>query len=137
MMTEHDFAKKLTTHLDRGLRQMDGVTLQRLTDIRGQALARAYAADRAYVLAQHGRSGQLSLQGGGHRGSILLQRPILTGIFLIILMAGMVLWQQFSSEDDTSEQGFLDAQMLSGDLAPSTFIQPDFKSWLSESHESR
>jgi hypothetical protein len=139
-MTERDYAKKLTSELDRGLQQINGVTLQRLADTRRQALARAHALDREWVMSQHNSGGEMVMGGGGHGDDHHLpawMRPMSMGLLLLALLTGVVLWQHIRSDSETNELGYLDAQMLSGELPPSTYIHPEFKEWLNDSKDAR
>jgi len=56
------------------------------------------------------------------------------GLMVLSFIIGMVTWQRFNSDDEDSEQGFMDAKMLSSELPISTFTHPDFKEWVNGSH---
>jgi hypothetical protein len=136
-MTEQDFAKKISRHLNLSTKQIDGMTLQRLSDIRRQALSAAAVADRQFVMAQH-PSGQHAVlgfhdNGNNENGMSHHARTVFIALVVLTLIAGMFTWQRLNNDDDESEQGLLDAKMLSSDLPVSTFIQPDFKEWVNGS----
>jgi len=136
-MTEQDFTQKILQHLDLSTQQIDGVTLQRLADIRRQALSAARVADRQLIRAQHVSSQQAVLGFHGdqdHDSHTHYTRTVFIGLLVLSLIIGMVTWQRFNSDDDESEQGFLDAKMLSSELPISTFTHPDFKEWVNGSH---
>jgi Protein of unknown function (DUF3619) len=137
-MTEQDFAKKIRRHLDRSTQQINGMTLQRLTDIRRQALSAAALADRKLVMAQHSKGSQAVL--GFHHdaehgtGMSHFARTVLMALIVMSFIIGMVTWQRLNSgEDEEAEQGFLDAKMLASELPVTTFTHPDFKEWLNGS----
>lgn len=137
-MTEQDFAKKIRQHLDLSTKQIDGMTLQRLSDIRRQALSAAALADRQLVTLQPHLSSHavLGFHGYGSHGSGMSHRTRTAFIALIVLslIIGMFTWQRLIGDDEDTEEGFLDAKILSSELPISTFTQPDFKEWLNGSH---
>ena len=135
-MTEQDFAKKIRHHLNLSTKQIDGMTLQRLSDIRRQALSAAAVADRQFVMAQHpaGQQAVLGFHDNGNleNGMSHLGRTVFIALVVLTIFAGIFTWQRLNN-DDESEQGLLDAKMLSSDLPVSTFTQPDFKEWVNGS----
>lgn len=137
-MTELDFAKKIRHHLNLSTKQIDGVTLQRLSDIRRQALSAAALADRQLVMSQHtsGQQSVLSFHSNPNHGAGMshFARSLFVALTVMTLIIGMVTWQRLTGDDEESEQGLLDAKLLSSDLPISTFTQPDFKEWLNGSH---
>ena len=138
MMTEQEFAKKIRRHLDLSTQQINGMTLQRLSDIRRQALSAAAVADRKLVMAQHATGSQavLGFHDDAHHDSGMshFARTVFVALVLMTLVIGMVTWQRLNSDDEDTEQGFLDAKLLSSDLPISTFTHPDFKEWVNGSH---
>ncbi len=137
-MTELDFAKKIRDHLNLSTKQIDGMTLQRLSDIRRQALSAAAVADRQLVMAQHisGKQGVLGFHDDKNHenGQLHHTRTAFIVLLVMSLIIGMLTWQRLNSDTEESEQGLLDAKMLSSELPISTFTQPDFKEWLNGSH---
>ena len=135
-MPEQDFAKKIRHHLNLSTKQIDGMTLQRLSDIRRQALSAAAVADRQFVMAQHpaGQQAVLGFHDNGNleNGMSHLGRTVFIALVVLTIFAGIFTWQRLNN-DDESEQGLLDAKMLSSDLPVSTFTQPDFKEWVNGS----
>lgn len=136
-MNEKDFAKSITQQLTLSTRQLDGTVVQALAAARGRALEAARASERVQVMAAHGsRAGQgvLGWQGGhfsqDHPHAV---RLLFVGLALIAAMAGSLYWQQ-ANDDDGNDTGLLDARMLASDLPLYTFLHPDFKSWVDESH---
>jgi len=137
-MTEQDFAKKLKHHLDLSTKQINGMTLQRLSDMRRQALSAAAVADRQWVMSQH-PSGQQAVLGfhsdsNQNSGMSHFAKTVFVSLLVMTLIIGMVTWQRLNNSDDETEDGLLDAKVLSSDLPISMFTHPDFKEWVNGSH---
>lgn len=124
-MNEREFARKITTHLDRGADALAEATLRRLRAGRELAMARYaelghYAAVPAWVGA-----------GSGYRALRGYQFWIPV-VVLLLALAGVVWWQVPRQTNDSAD---LDAALLAGDLPLDAYINHDFDKWVARSSQ--
>jgi hypothetical protein len=123
---DSDFAKKITTYLDRGAAGLKAGTAYRLQLARGEALARLADAERATrperVFAGAGARG--TVRGGGIRASMWY----LLGI--LIFVAAVFGYQQWQAYQQLREIVETDAAILSSDLPIDAYLDRGFQNWL-------
>jgi Protein of unknown function (DUF3619) len=127
MTTEdRDFAKKITTYLDRGTEGLKAGTAYRLQLARGHALARFADPKRA---AQP----QMALAGAG-TGTVGRGSGVRVGVrywigILVVIAAlfGIQQWQAYQQLRDIEET---DAAILSSDLPIDAYLDRGFQNWL-------
>jgi hypothetical protein len=107
---EDEFAYRLITALDSGVRDMDATTLQRLGALRRQAVA-----------SQH------SLAHGHHILS-LLQRHSLASIVLALCILISGYWFVQTRQPAYSPE--TDILLLTGDLPPNAYADKTLSKWL-------
>ncbi len=126
MIDERDFAKKITTYLDRGAGELRAGTVYKLQLARQAALARLADPQR------EARS-ELALAGAGQGEAGGNSRSRLgTGVVLGILVAlgalfGYQQWQAYQQLRDIEET---DAAILSSDLPIDAYLDRGFQNWL-------
>lgn len=112
MTLEDDFARRLTTRLDRGLGEIDASTSHRLALMRRQALAR---------------------DSGIYRGNSVLtwaHRHTRVSAFLVLALLFASLWLMQSHPRPYSAE--TDILLLTGDLPPDVYANKTFSQWLEE-----
>lgn len=125
-MNEREFAKKITTHLNRGAVALSDETLRRLRAAREIAMTRyteveQYAAAPAWIGA-----------GSGYRG--FRGYPFWIPVMVLLLaLAGVAWWQVPQQANDSAAD--LDAALLAGDLPLDAYINHDFDKWLARSSQ--
>ena len=124
---DEDFAKKITTYLDKSSTDLKAGTAYRLQLARQDALARLTDPQRATELrlaAAHGGGGSGTV--GGH--SIWASGRLWIGILLIASAGfGYQQWQAYQLIRDTVE---IDAALLSSDLPIDAYLDRGFQNWL-------
>jgi len=129
-MTTHDddFAKKITTYLDRGAADLKAGTAYRLQLARAEALARLADPQRATELRVSGaNAGGGSGTAGGDR-SFWASGRLWIGIVLIAAAGfGYQQWQAYQQLNDIEET---DAAILSSDLPIDAYLDRGFQNWL-------
>ena len=129
-MTTHDddFAKKITTYLDRGAADLKAGTAYRLQLARAEALARLADPQRAAELRVAGaNAGGGSGTAGGDR-SFWASGRLWIGIVLIAAAGfGYQQWQAYQQLNDIEET---DAAILSSDLPIDAYLDRGFQNWL-------
>jgi hypothetical protein len=132
-INDKDFAKKITTYLDRSSTQLKAGTAYKLQ------LARAKALER---LTQTGTATNLTLagaQGSGGSGSAShahfgggqrwrTSRVLWVGIALIIVSG--VWFQQWQATQQAADIAETDAAILSSDLPIDAYLDRGFQNWL-------
>ena len=123
---DRDFAKKITTYLDRGTAELKAGTAYKLQLARGKALARLTDPKRA-VEAQLGVAGAgVGTVGGGNR--IRVGTRYWLGILIVIAtLFGFQQWQAYQQLRDIEET---DAAILSSDLPIDAYLDRGFQNWL-------
>jgi uncharacterized protein DUF3619 len=126
MTDERDFAKKITTYLDRGTAELKAGTAYQLQLARHAALARLADPQRATrsqpALAGAGR-GTL----GGTPG-LRLGTGVALGVLLVLAaMFGYQQWQGYQQLGDIADT---DAAILSSDLPIDAYLDRGFQNWL-------
>jgi hypothetical protein len=129
-MTIHDddFAKKITTYLDRGAADLKAGTAYRLQLARAEALARLADPQRAAELRVAGaNTGGGSGTAGGDR-SFWASGRLWIGIVLIAAVGfGYQQWQAYQQLNEIEET---DAAILSSDLPIDAYLDRGFQNWL-------
>ena len=125
---DQDFAKKITTYLDRGTADLKAGTAYRLQVARAAALARLADPQRAAELQLSGESaGAGSGTLGGGRGFWASGR-LWVGIALIVAAGfGFQQWLAYQQLKDIEET---DAAILSSDLPIDAYLDRGFQNWL-------
>jgi len=116
-MNEENFAERVAKHLDSGLDDLPAGTLYRLRLAREKALSQV----RDDELPDVPRAA----------AATLLSRRLLVPVFAVILMlSGLVVWQQQSIQSTRTELAELDAQVLSDELPVTAYLDQGFEVWL-------
>ena len=125
---DDDFAKKITTYLDRGVADLKAGTAYRLQLARAEALARLADPQRAAELRVAGaNAGGGSGTAGGDR-SFWASGRLWLGIVLIAAAGfGYQQWQAYQQLNDIEET---DAAILSSDLPIDAYLDRGFQNWL-------
>ena len=125
---DDDFAKKITTYLDRGAADLKAGTAYRLQLARAEALARLADPQRAAELRMAGtNAGGGSGTVGGDR-SFWASGRLWIGIALIAAAGfGYEQWQAYQQMNDIEET---DAAILSSELPIDAYLDRGFQNWL-------
>lgn len=128
MGNERDFAKKITTYLDRGTAELKAGTAYRLQLARQEALTRLTDPQRATELRLAGATaGGGSGAAGGSR-SFWASGRLWVGIALIAAASfGYQQWQAYQQLNDLEET---DTAILSSDLPIDAYLDGGFQNWL-------
>ena len=126
MTDERDFAKKITTYLDRGTAELKAGTAYKLQLARQAALARLADPQR------EARS-QLALAGAG-RGKVGggpgLRIGTRVGLGILLVLAAMFGYQQWQAYQQLGDIADTDAAILSSDLPIDAYLDRGFQNWL-------
>ncbi len=125
---DDDFAKKITTYLDRGAADLKAGTAYRLQLARAEALARLADPQRAAEFRVAGaNAGGGSGTAGGDR-SFWASGRLWIGIALIAAAGfGYQQWQAYQQQNDIEET---DAAILSSELPIDAYLDRGFQNWL-------
>jgi len=116
-MNEEELAERVAKYLDSGLDDLPAGTLYRLRLAREKALSQV----RDDELPDIPRAA----------ATTLLSRRLLVPVFAVILMlSGLVVWQQQSIQSTRTELAELDAQVLSDELPVTAYLDQGFEVWL-------
>jgi len=116
-MNEEELAERVAKYLDSGLDDLPAGTLYRLRLAREKALSQV----RDDELPDVPRAA----------ATTLLSRRLLVPVFAVILMlSGLVVWQQQSIQSTRTELAELDAQVLSDELPVTAYLDQGFEVWL-------
>src|ERR1700680_2377734 len=123
-MNQVETAKKITAYLDQGTAQLKAGTAYKLQLARQAAVARAEAPQRSSELAlTDARSG--SLAGG---------RPLLGDarlwIGILLIVGGVLIFQNWQIAQQTRDIGETDAALLSSELPIEAYLDRGFQNWL-------
>jgi hypothetical protein len=123
-MNQHDWAKRIADHLDRGLDELPPRTLYRLRLAREKALSRRRDSDMPDTA--------LAPDSTPTMGAPLLSRRVLVPLFVLILaLTGLVMWQQHAIQNTSRvDLAELDAQVLSDELPVTAYLDQGFEVWL-------
>lgn len=110
-MNERDFAKRITTSLDEGARQLDPVLAMRLASMRRLAVDNR----PAHYHMGHG----VAVWAHEHPWVVML-------LAISILFSG---WLGYSQRQ-TGDSGDVDILLLTDDLPPQAYAERDFNKWL-------
>lgn len=110
-MTQHDdFAYRLTSVLDRDIKEMDAPTLRQLATIRQKAISSHHHP------------------AFGHHVVALIQRHSLVSMLLVLVLMLAGLWLAQNSRPPYSAE--TDILLLTGELPPNTYADKTFTQWL-------
>lgn len=125
---DQDFAKKITTYLDKGTADLKPGTAYRLQLARQVALARLADPQPLAELRLAGASGNAGPRiAGGGRGFWASGR-LWVGIALIIVASfAFQQWQAYQQLNDVEET---DAAILSSELPIDAYLDRGFQNWL-------
>ena len=126
---DSEFARKVTTYLDRGTADLKAGTAYRLQLARQEALARLADPHRASAMHLAGAhaGGGSGVLGGTPRGFRASGRLWL-GIALVVVSGfGYQQWQAYQQLNDIEET---DAAILSSDLPIDAYLDRGFQNWL-------
>jgi hypothetical protein len=116
-MNEEELAERVAKYLDSGLDDLPAGTLYRLRLAREKALSQV----RDDELPDAPRAA----------GATLLSRRLLVPVFaVILLLSGLVVWQQQTIQSTRTELAELDAQVLSDELPVTAYLDQGFEVWL-------
>lgn len=113
-MNEDDLARRVITHLDRGLSALPAATASKLQSARLAALSRSRPAK--------GIAGTLQSWIFGGSPALRLGLP---AAVVVASLAGLLYWQTSSHHEDE-----LDAGLLAGELPIHAYTDPGFDAWL-------
>ena len=133
---EEEFGKKLRTYLDEGSAELRSGVAYRLQQARAAALARAAGEPQtADARVLQGAPDLAGLGGTGPRGTG--ERPLYSQprvwLALVLLVATMIGYQQWTAWQDLQELEDLDAQILTSDLPIDAYLDRGFPLWLKTS----
>lgn len=124
-MNEHEIAKKITGYLDRGTAELKAGSAYRLQCARQRALSR---------LTEQ-RSPELAMAGPG--GSLLGERHLVgtarIGIGVLLLVAGILGYQYWRTEQQAGEIEETDTAILASELPIEAYLDQGFQAWLKHS----
>jgi hypothetical protein len=116
-MNEEELAARVAKYLDSGLDDLPAGTLYRLRLAREKALSQLRDDELPDVSRAAGTS--------------LFSRRLLVPVFAVILMlSGLVVWQQQTIQSTRTELAELDAQVLSDELPVTAYLDQGFEVWL-------
>jgi hypothetical protein len=125
---DEDFAKKITTYLDRGTANLKAGTAYRLQLARQKAMARLADPQRA---PERGLVGAHAYAGSGTAGggrSFWASGRLWVGIALIVVASfGFQQWLAYQQLNDIEDT---DAAILSSDLPIDAYLDRGFQNWL-------
>lgn len=114
-MNEDDLARRVVTHLDRGLSALPAGTASKLQSVRLAALSRSRPATP-------GIAGTLQSWIFGGSPALRLGLP---AAVVVASLTGLLYWQTSSHHEDE-----LDAGLLAGELPIHAYTDPGFDAWL-------
>jgi hypothetical protein len=116
-MNQEELAERVARYLDSGLDDLPAGTLYRLRLAREKALS--HVRDDELREAPHAT------------GATLLSKRLLVPVFAVILMlSGLVVWQQQTIQSTRTDLAELDAQVLSDELPVTAYLDQGFEVWL-------
>jgi hypothetical protein len=125
---DQDFAKKITTYLDKGTADLKPGTAYRLQRARQQALAQLADPQRIAGLRLAGANTNGGSGTAGGDRSVWASGRLWVGIALILVASfGVHQWQAYQQLNDIEET---DAAILSSDLPIDAYVDRGFQNWL-------
>jgi hypothetical protein len=124
-MSEQDFVRSVTRHLDAGLDDLPPSVLYRLRAARDTALAHTQEHQSFPGSADEGAAGR--------PGSVLRRRMLAPVAVLLLVAIGMLLWQQQTRQvapTQYADFADVDAEVLTDDLPVVAYLDPGFEIWL-------
>ena len=116
-MNQEEFAERIARYLDSGLDELPAGTLYRLRLAREKALSQVRDQDTPVA--------------GSAAGGTLLSRRLLVPVFaVILLLSGLVVWQEHTVQSTRTDLAELDAQVLSDELPVTAYLDQGFEVWL-------
>jgi hypothetical protein len=126
---QEEFARKITTYLDRGTAELRAGTAYRLQQARARAMARLAGqpvgeteSRLAHALAGHGAA-----RGGGGSG---VRRGAWLGLGVLVIAAAAFGYQQWTFYQQTREIAEIDVEILTSDLPIDAYVDRGFQTWL-------
>lgn len=119
-MNEKEFGEKLKPWLERSAQSLGQMQETRLKAARLRALDAYREPVRLF--------GLVSVSAGT---ASTLQYSLVQRALLFLPLAALLAVLAFQSLQDT-DQGELDAQLLTQELPPDAYLDPDFRAWLSK-----
>jgi len=119
-MNEKEFGEKLKPWLERSAHSLGQMQETRLRAARLRALDAYREPVRLF--------GLVSVSAGT---ATTLQYSLVQRALLFLPLAALLAVLAFQSLQDT-DQGELDAQLLTQELPPDAYLDPDFRAWLSK-----
>jgi hypothetical protein len=127
---QEEFARKITTYLDRGTAELRAGTAYRLQQARARAMARLAEqpvgeteSRLAHALAGDGAPGRASGGSGVRRGAWL-------GVGVLLVAAAALGYQQWVFYQQTREIAEIDVEILTSDLPIDAYVDRGFQTWL-------
>ena len=125
---DDDFAKKITTYLDRGAADLKAGTAYRLQLARAEALARLADPQRAAEFQVAGANADGGSGTAGGDRSFWASGRLWIGIALIAAAGvGYQQWEAYQQQNDLEET---DAAILSSELPIDAYLDRGFQNWL-------
>ena len=125
---DDDFAKKITTYLDRSAADLKAGTAYRLQLARAGALARLEDPQRAAELRMAGTNAGGGSGTAGADRSVWASGRFWIGIALIAAAGvGYQQWEAYQQQNDIEET---DAAILSSELPIDAYLDRGFQNWL-------
>ena len=116
-MNQEEFAERIARYLDSGLDELPAGTLYRLRLAREKALSQVRDQDTPVA--------------GSAAGGTLLSRRLLVPVFaVILLLSGLVVWQEHTVQSTRTDLAELDAHVLSDELPVTAYLDQGFEVWL-------
>ncbi len=126
MNDDREFAKKITTYLDRGAAELKAGTAYKLQLARQAALARL-SDPRREARSELALGGAGGGTVGGSSGMRLGTRVGIGVLLVLVAMFGYQQWQAWQQLRDIEET---DAAILSSDLPIDAYLDRGFQNWL-------
>ncbi len=124
-MSEQDFVRSVTRHLDAGLDDLPPSVLYRLRAARDTALA--------HTQEHQGFPGSADEGAAGRPGSVVRRRVLAPVAVLLLVAIGMLFWQQQTRQvapTQYADFADVDAEVLTDDLPVVAYLDPGFEIWL-------
>ena len=124
-MSEQDFVRSVTRHLDAGLDDLPPSVLYRLRAARDAALAHTQEHQRFPGSADEGAAGR--------PGSVVRRRVLAPVAVLLLVAIGFLFWQQQTRQvapTQYADFADVDAEVLTDDLPVVAYLDPGFEIWL-------
>lgn len=121
---DDELARRIVTHLDAGVDQLDAETRERLRRARDRALGR-YRAPRPPPVLGLAWAGQAMARLSAHRFYSI--RNVLVVTLVVLALAGVAVWSAFAPSNELAD---IDASLLTDELPISAYLDKGFDTWL-------